>query len=40
MGLKEKGSCQTGIADPMQRGNDSTASAHFPFEKRGMLQLR
>lgn len=34
VGLGEKGSCQTGIADPMQRGNSRKASAHFPFEKK------
>lgn len=39
VGLEEKGSCQTGIADPMQRGNSRKASAHFPFgKKKGGLQ--
>lgn len=33
-GLEEKGSCQTGIADPMQRVNSREASAHFPFGQK------
>ena len=33
-GGEEKGSCQTGVADPMQRGNIRKALAHFPLEKR------
>lgn len=32
-GGEEKGSCQTGVADPMQRGNIRKALAHFPVKK-------
>lgn len=33
-GGEEKGSCQTGAADLMQRGNIRKARAHFPFRKK------
>ena len=41
-GGEEKGSCQTGVADPMRWGNISKALAHIPFEKKKKVlqQLR
>ncbi len=33
-GGEEKGSCQTGVADPMQRGNIRKALAHFQIKKK------